>query len=81
MTLRIDSLAKEDVPWTFVTTADSTRLYFKDWGAGRPVILIHAGPVSRQLGRQAMALAEAGHRVIAYDRRGFGRLIPALAGL
>jgi len=58
----------------FVTTADSTRLYFKDWGAGRPVILIHGWPLSADSwDDQAMALAEAGHRVIAYDRRGFGR--------
>lgn len=58
----------------FVTTADSTRLYCKDWGTGSPVILIHGWPLSADSwDDQAMALAEAGHRVIAYDRRGFGR--------
>ena len=29
-----------------ITTPDNTRLYFKDWGAGRPVILIHGWPLS-----------------------------------
>ena len=58
----------------YVTTADSTRIYFKDWGTGSPVILIHGWPLSADSwDDQAMALAEAGHRVIAYDRRGFGR--------
>ena len=57
-----------------VTTSDSTRIYFKDWGTGSPVILIHGWPLSADSwDDQAMALAEAGHRVIAYDRRGFGR--------
>jgi len=57
-----------------VTTTDGTSLYVKDWGSGRPVILIHGWPLSADSwDDQAMALAEAGHRVIAYDRRGFGR--------
>ena len=57
-----------------ITTPDNTRLYFKDWGAGPPVILIHGWPLSADSwDDQALAIAEAGHRVIAYDRRGFGR--------
>ena len=57
-----------------VTTADNTKLYVKDWGTGRPVILLHGWPLSADSwDDQAVALAEAGHRVIAYDRRGFGR--------
>jgi non-heme chloroperoxidase len=57
-----------------VTTHDKTRLYVKDWGEGPPVILIHGWPLSADSwDDQAMAIAEAGHRVIAYDRRGFGR--------
>ena len=57
-----------------VTTNDRTELYVKDWGAGRPVVLIHGWPLSADSWEhQAMALAEAGYRVIAYDRRGFGR--------
>jgi non-heme chloroperoxidase len=57
-----------------VTTEDNNKLYFKDWGSGRPVILMHGWPLSADSwDDQAMALADAGYRVIAYDRRGFGR--------
>ena len=59
---------------TFMTTRDGTKLYYKDWGAGRPVILIHGWPLSADSwDDQALALADAGYRAIAYDRRGFGR--------
>jgi non-heme chloroperoxidase len=57
-----------------VTTSDHTQLYVKDWGAGRPVILLHGWPLSADSwDDQAMAIANAGYRAIAYDRRGFGR--------
>jgi non-heme chloroperoxidase len=57
-----------------VTTSDNTKRYLKDWGSGRPVILIHGWPLSSDSwDDQAMAIADAGHRAIAYDRRGFGR--------
>lgn len=57
-----------------IITADHTELYVKDWGAGQPVILIHGWPLSSDSwDDQAMALAQAGYRAIAYDRRGFGR--------
>lgn len=57
-----------------VTTADNTTLYVKDWGAGRPVILLSGWPFSSDIwDDQAMAIAGSGYRVIAYDRRGFGR--------
>ncbi|MFJ9455545.1 alpha/beta fold hydrolase [Kitasatospora sp. NPDC101447] len=49
-------------------------LYYEDHGAGRPVVLIHGFPLSgRAWERQERALLAAGHRVITYDRRGFGR--------
>ena len=58
----------------YVTTSDDTRLHVKDWGAGSPVVLIHGWPLSADSwDDQAMAIADAGYRVIAYDRRGFGR--------
>jgi pimeloyl-ACP methyl ester carboxylesterase len=58
----------------YVTTADNTQLYYKDWGKGRPVVLLHGWPLSADSWEdQALAFAEAGYRVIAYDRRGFGR--------
>lgn len=57
-----------------VVTRDKTELYVKDWGTGRPVILMHGWPLSSDSwDDQAMAIATAGYRVIAYDRRGFGR--------
>lgn len=53
---------------------DSTELFVKDWGSGRPVILTHAWPLSSDCwDAQALALVDAGYRVITYDRRGFGR--------
>jgi pimeloyl-ACP methyl ester carboxylesterase len=49
-------------------------IYFEDHGAGRPVVLIHGWPLSgRTWERQVPALVGAGYRVVAYDRRGFGR--------
>ncbi|MES3007026.1 MAG: alpha/beta hydrolase [Pseudomonadota bacterium] len=59
---------------TYVTTKDKTKLYVKDWGTGQPVILLHGWPLSADSwDDQAMAIAEAGYRAVAYDRRGFGR--------
>jgi non-heme chloroperoxidase len=58
----------------YIKTRDGTDIYVKDWGSGRPVILIHGWPLSSDMwDAHAMALAEAGFRSIAYDRRGFGR--------
>jgi len=48
-------------------------LYYEDHGSGTPVVLIHGWPLSgRSWENQVPALVEAGHRVITYDRRGFG---------
>lgn len=48
-------------------------LYYEDHGSGRPVILVHGWPLSgASWERQVKPLLEAGHRVITYDRRGFG---------
>jgi non-heme chloroperoxidase len=49
-------------------------LYYEDLGTGRPVVLIHGWPLSgASWEKQTAALLAAGHRVITYDRRGFGR--------
>jgi non-heme chloroperoxidase len=49
-------------------------LYYEDHGTGRPVVLIHGWPLSgASWEKQVAALLAAGHRVITYDRRGFGR--------
>ncbi len=48
-------------------------LYYEDHGSGRPVVLIHGWPLSgRSWEKQVPALVDDGHRVITYDRRGFG---------
>jgi len=58
----------------YITTRDNTKLYVKDWGTGRPVLLLHGWPLSADSwDDQAIAIADAGLRAIAYDRRGFGR--------
>jgi non-heme chloroperoxidase len=49
-------------------------LYFEDHGTGKPVVLIHGWPLDgHSWERQEAALLAAGHRVITYDRRGFGQ--------
>ena len=58
----------------YITTRDDAKLYVKDWGRGRPVILMHGWPLSADSwDDQAVAIADAGFRAVAYDRRGFGR--------
>lgn len=57
-----------------VKTKDNVSLYVKDWGQGRPVLLMHGWPLSADsFDDLSMAIANAGMRAIAYDRRGFGR--------
>jgi non-heme chloroperoxidase len=52
----------------------NVEIHYEDHGAGQPVVLIHGYPLSgRTWDRQVPALLEAGHRVITYDRRGFGQ--------
>jgi pimeloyl-ACP methyl ester carboxylesterase len=52
----------------------SIDLYYEDVGSGSPVVLIHGWPLSgASWEKQRAALLAAGHRVITYDRRGFGR--------
>ena len=52
----------------------SVELYYEDHGSGKPVILIHGYPLNgASWEKQTAALLAAGHRVITYDRRGFGK--------
>src|ERR1700733_7923891 len=52
----------------------SIDLYYEDHGSGRPVVLIHGYPLSGRGGdKQVPVLMDDGHRVITYDRRGFGK--------
>jgi pimeloyl-ACP methyl ester carboxylesterase len=57
-----------------IKTRDGTELYYKDWGAGKPVVLSHGWPLNADMWEyQMVALASQGLRCIAHDRRGFGR--------
>jgi non-heme chloroperoxidase len=58
----------------YAKAKDGTMLYHKDWGEGRPVVLIHGWPLSGDsFDDLGVALAEHGFRAIIPDRRGFGR--------
>ena len=57
-----------------ITARDGTRLYYKDWGAGQPVVFSHGWPLnSDSWESQMLFLASRGFRTIAHDRRGHGR--------
>jgi non-heme chloroperoxidase len=57
------------------------QLYYEDHGSGSPVVLIHGYPLSgRAWDKQIRPLCDAGHRVITYDRRGFGRSSQPISG-
>jgi pimeloyl-ACP methyl ester carboxylesterase len=58
----------------YIKTRDGVKLYVKDWGQGRPVIMMHGWPLSSDsFDDLSVAIASTGMRAIAYDRRGFGR--------
>jgi non-heme chloroperoxidase len=64
-----------------ITTNDGTSLYYKDWGAGKPVVFSHGWPLSSDSWEaQMLFLAERGFRCIAHDRRGHGRSSQPWAG-
>ncbi|PIQ20576.1 MAG: alpha/beta hydrolase, partial [Cytophagales bacterium CG18_big_fil_WC_8_21_14_2_50_42_9] len=55
-------------------SGEEVQLSYKDYGNGRPVVLIHGWPLSKEMWEyQIEPLVEAGLRVIKYDRRGFGK--------
>lgn len=56
------------------TTGEEVQISYKDYGQGRPIVLIHGWPLSKDMWEyQIDDLVNAGLRVIKYDRRGFGK--------
>ncbi|WP_236794914.1 alpha/beta fold hydrolase [Amycolatopsis sp. GM8] len=54
--------------------SEAIEIYYEDHGSGQPVVLIHGYPLNgHSWEKQERVLLEAGHRVITYDRRGFGQ--------
>jgi hypothetical protein len=63
-----------------LTTEDGTSLYLKDWGSGPAVVFSRGYPLSSDAWEDQMFfLLQNGYRVIAHDRRGFGRSSQLLA--
>ncbi len=57
-----------------ITTKDGTRIYFKDWGTGQPIVFSHGWPLTADAwDAQMVFLGSRGYRCIAHDRRGHGR--------
>src|SRR6266704_4090412 len=64
-----------------ITTKDGAQIYYKDWGAGQPVVFSHGWPLSSDAwDGQLHFLAQNGFRAIAHDRRGHGRSSQAWSG-
>jgi non-heme chloroperoxidase len=63
-----------NISGSYVTTSDGTQIYFKDWGAGQPVVFSHGWPLNADAWElQMVFLAANGYRTIGHDRRGHGR--------
>ncbi|MDR3538601.1 MAG: alpha/beta hydrolase [Acetobacteraceae bacterium] len=57
-----------------ITTKDGTRIFYKDWGTGQPIVFHHGWPLSADdWDAQMLFFLQQGYRVIAHDRRGHGR--------
>jgi non-heme chloroperoxidase len=57
-----------------ITTKDGTKIFYMDWGAGRPIMFSHGWPLSADdWDPQMLFFLGKGFRVIAHDRRGHGR--------
>jgi non-heme chloroperoxidase len=64
-----------------IVTKDGTHLYYKDWGAGQPIVFSHGWPLnSDSWESQMLHLASKGYRCVAHDRRGHGRSSQPWAG-
>jgi non-heme chloroperoxidase len=77
-TFSLAQTRKESNPMSVIKVGQENstpiEIYYEDHGSGSPVVLIHGWPLNGDAWeKQTAALLAAGHRVITYDRRGFGR--------
>lgn len=74
---KAESSSRPDSPGDSVNTIkvkDGTSIYYKDWGAGQPVVFSHGWPLNADAwDAQMLFFGQHGYRVIAHDRRGHGR--------
>ncbi|GJH24174.1 alpha/beta fold hydrolase [Caballeronia novacaledonica] len=65
----------------FITLHDQTKIFYKDWGTGQPIVFHHGWPLSADdWDNQLLFFLEHGYRVIAHDRRGHGRSTQTATG-
>jgi pimeloyl-ACP methyl ester carboxylesterase len=63
-----------DMHSPYISAADGTPLFYKDWGAGKPVLFISSWALNSDMWQYQMTpMASRGFRWVAYDRRGHGR--------
>jgi non-heme chloroperoxidase len=64
-----------------IIVKDGTSIFYKDWGAGQPIVFCHGWPLSADAwDAQMLFLGQNGYRVIAHDRRGHGRSSQSWSG-
>jgi non-heme chloroperoxidase len=69
-----DNETKGGKTMTFITTKDGTRIAYRDWGKGQPILFSHGWPVTGDAWEaQMLFFAQNDYRVIAHDRRGHGK--------
>src|SRR3981189_3750642 len=77
-TMSFAETRKETRPMSYIKVGQENsqpiEIYYEDHGSGSPVVLIHGWPLNGDAWeKQTAALLAVSHRVITYDRRGFGR--------
>jgi non-heme chloroperoxidase len=57
-----------------IRAKDGTRIFYKDWGEGQPMVFSHGWPLNADAwDSQMLYFGQRGYRVIAHDRRSHGR--------